>query len=215
MSNKIYSEVSKLEIPDDLSARSELGVRLAKTEMGSKSNKRWMIFAASAMAAAIAFSVLGPDLFLEDSTENPEMQNIQGSYAFDITDHKQLVGWADNVFIGKVIETEGTSNEDGMLETLFQVEVAENIKGQLQGRIIVNQQGGYEGNKLLLVENDQLLMEGESYLLVSRHNNQHGWHTIVPVYGDILISDESHRDELINTFKSAYENEVPFDGGEE
>ncbi|WP_079509246.1 hypothetical protein [Mesobacillus jeotgali] len=212
MNNKIFSEVSKIEIPDELSARSELGVRMAKNEMGSKSNKRWMLIAAPAIAAIIAFSAAGSDLVLQQPPKNPEIQNLQASYAFDISDHNQLVGWADNVFVGKVIEAEGTSNEDGMLETQFRVEVAENIKGHLEGMIIVNQQGGYEGNKLLLVENDQLLKEGESYLFISRHNNQRKWHSIVPVYGDILINNESHRDELIITFKSAYENEIPYEG---
>ncbi|MBT2681034.1 hypothetical protein J7E38_18750 [Bacillus sp. ISL-35] len=210
MNNNIQSEINKIDIPEGLSRRSELGIQMAKTEMSSKTKKR-IVLAAPAIAAVIALSVAGSALFLENTPKNPEVQNIPASYAFDVTDQKQLVGWADNVFIGKVEETKGTSNEDGILETQYEVEVAENIKGQLNGRIMVNQQGGFEGNKLVLVENDQLLKEGESYLFVSRQNKQHGWHTIVPAYGDIMIENETQKEELIAIYKAAYENEVPFE----
>lgn len=210
MNNNIQSELNKIEIPEGLSRRSELGVQRAKSEISSKTKKR-MLLVAPAIAAAIALSVGGSALFFENAPVNQEVQNISASYAFDVTDQKQLVGWADNVFIGRVKETKGTSNEDGFLETQFEVEVAENIKGELNGNITVNQQGGYEGNKLLLVENDQLLKEGESYLFVSRYNKKHGWHTIVPAYGDILIENETHKEEIISIYKAAYENEVPFE----
>lgn len=211
MSNKIQTEMNKIEIPKELSDRSRIGIGKAKTEIGKRNKKKWLTFAAPGLAAIIALGIAGPGLLTDQPPENPVIQTVQTSHAFDVTDPQRLVGWAENVFIGKVIKMSGTSEERGMLETLFKVEVAENIKGELQGEVTVSQQGGYEGNNLILVENDQLLKEGESYLFVSRKDEEHDWHTVVPVYGDILISSESHKEELLTKYEKAYQEEIPFE----
>jgi len=211
MSNKIHTEMNKIEIPKELSDRSRIGIGKAKTEIGKNNNKKWLVFAAPGLAAIIALGIAGPGLLSNQPPENPVIRTVQTSHAFDVTDPQRLVGWADNVFIGKVIKMSGTSEERGMLETQFKVEVAESIKGELQGEVTVNQQGGYEGKKLILVENDQLLKEGESYLFISRKNEEHDFHTVVPVYGDILINSEAHKEELLTKYEMAYQEEIPFE----
>jgi hypothetical protein len=211
MSNKIHTEMNKIEIPKELSDRSRIGIGKAKTEIGKNNNKKWLVFAAPGLAAIIALGIAGPGLLSNQPPENPVIQTVQTSHAFDVTDPQRLVGWADNVFIGKVIKMSGTSEERGMLETQFKVEVAESIKGELQGEVTVNQQGGYEGKKLILVENDKLLKEGESYLFISRKNEEHDFHTVVPVYGDILINSEAHKEELLTKYEMAYQEEIPFE----
>ncbi|ESU33944.1 hypothetical protein G3A_03875 [Bacillus sp. 17376] len=147
--------------------------------------------------------------FIYVKNQNDALDVVQET--FDVTDPQRLVGWADNVFVGKVVEMSGTSDKYGMLETQFKVEVAENIKGELQGEVTVNQQGGYEGESLILVENDQLLEEGESYLFVSGKNEEQNWHTVVPVYGDIMIESEAHKEEMLNKYKKAYQEEIPYE----
>jgi hypothetical protein len=211
MSNKIQTEMNKIEIPKELSERSRIGIDKAKTEIGKSNNKKLLAFAAPGLAAIIALGIAGPGLLSNQPPENPVIQTVQTSHAFDVTDPQRLVGWADNVFIGKVIKMSGTSEERGMLETQFKVEVAESIKGELQGEVTVNQQGGYEGKKLILVENDQMLKEGESYLFISRKNEEHDFHTVVPVYGDILINSEAHKEELLTKYEKAYQEEIPFE----
>jgi hypothetical protein len=210
MSNKIHTEMNKIEIPRELSDRSKKGIQKAKGELGKSSKKMWLAFAAPGLAAMIALGIAGPVLLFDHPPKNPVIQSIQTSHAFDVTDSKRLVGWADNVFIGTVLEQSGTSDATGMLETQFKVEVSENIKGELQGKVTINQQGGYEGKNLILVENDQLLKEGESYLFISRRNEEQDWHTVVPVYGDILINSEAHKEELLSKYKKAYQEEIPF-----
>lgn len=210
MSNKIHTEMNKIDIPRELSKRSKAGVQKAKAEMGKSNRKKWFAFAAPGLSAMIALGIAGPGLISDQPPKNPVIQRIQTSYAFDVTDTKRLVGWADHVFIGKVVEMSGSSDEYGLLETQFKVEVAENIKGELQGKVTVNQQGGYEGKNLILAENDQLLKEGESYLFISRQNEEKEWHTIVPVYGDILINSEAHKEELLTKYEKAYQKEIPF-----
>ncbi|MBT2662634.1 hypothetical protein [Bacillus sp. ISL-45] len=211
MSNKIQTEMNKIEIPKELSDRSRIGIGKAKTEIGKSNKKKLLAFAAPGLAAIIALGIAGPGLLSDQPPENPVIQTVQTSHAFDVTDPQRLVGWADNVFVGKVTKMSGTSEERGMLETQFKVEVAETIKGELQGEVTVSQQGGYEGKNLILVENDQLLKEGESYLFISRKNEEHDWHTVVPVYGDILINGEEHQEELITKYEKAYQEQIPFE----
>ncbi|MDQ8739459.1 hypothetical protein [Paenibacillus sp. LHD-38] len=212
MSNKIKQEMNKIEIPKELSERSEIGVSKAKLEMGN-SKRRWTFVIASVMAASLALAIFGPNYFTNNPPENPGIRIIdlsKISTAFDVSDTRRLVGWADNVFIGKVIGQDGTKSIDGFPETQFKVEVSDNIKGEFNGTVIVNQQGGYKGNELILIENDQLLQEGQSYLFVTRHLKKENWNTLVPVYGDILITNEEAKKELIEKYTTAYKNEILF-----
>ncbi len=68
--------------------------------------------------------------------------------AFDVSDERNLVGFADNVFVGRVAKKVGNRGSMrsglGMPHTLFSVEVSENVKGKLGGAVTVAQPGGYE-----------------------------------------------------------------------
>lgn len=207
MSNKIVDELSKIEIPSELSSRSRIGVAKAKSEADS-GKRKWYIFAIPALAAALALSFAGLEL-LPGTSESPIIKTIEYSNSFDVSETNKLVGWADSVFIGRVVEQSGSKSIDGFPETQFKVEVLQSIKGDLTGTVTVNQQGGYEGNQLTLIENDSLLEEGKSYLLVTKYLEDENWHTLVPVYGDIEIQNENQKQELINKYQTAFENQVP------
>lgn len=174
MSNKIKQEMNNIEIPKELSETSEIGVSKAKLEMGN-SKSRWTFVIASVMAASLALAIFGPNYFTNNPLENPVIRTIEQSNAFNVLDTRRLVGWADNVFIGKVIGQDETKSRYDIPETQFKVEVSDNIKGEFYGTVIVNQQGGYKGNELILIENDQLLQEGQSYLFVTRHLKEENW----------------------------------------
>lgn len=210
MNDKLIKEMNKIEIPRELSERSKIGVEKAKREV-PRSNKKWYIFAAPALAAAVALSIAGPGLLSNKSTENPVIKTVEYNNTFDVSDPNRLVGWADSVFIGKVVEQSGTKSLAGLPETQFKVEVMDTIKGDIKGTVIVNQQGGYEGNELILVENDPLLENGKSYLFITKYLKDENWHTLVPVYGDIEITNESQKQELIEKFQKAYQEQIPFE----
>ncbi|MEK8133163.1 hypothetical protein WMW72_35400 [Paenibacillus filicis] len=144
------------------------------------------------------------------ATKRPVIKTMALSYAFDVTDTRRLVGWADNVFVGKVVKQVGTKTLIGTPETQFKVEVSDNIKGKFNGTVIVNQQGGFNKFELILIENDQLLQEGQSYLFVTKHLKEENWNTLVPVYGDILIDNKEAKKELIDKYTKAYKNEIPY-----
>ena len=208
MSDKLIKEINKIEIPRELSERSKLGVAKAKSEAPLSKNK-WYILAAPVLAAAVALSLAVPGLISNNTPENPVIKTVEYSNTFDVSDPNRLVGWADSVFIGKVVKQSGTKSLGGLPETQFKVEVMNTIKGEVKGTVIVNQQGGYEGNELILVENDQLLDIGKSYLFVTKYLKDENWHTLVPVYGDIAITSESQKQELIEKYQKAYQEEIP------
>ncbi|WP_342578105.1 hypothetical protein [Psychrobacillus sp. FSL K6-2843] len=210
MSNKIKQEMSKIEIPKEISERSKLGISKVKSERGKHKFKRSFIIA-PAIVASLAIGIFTSSYFTNDSVpENPIIKTMEYSSSFDLSDTPRLIGWADNVFIGKVIKQSGTKSLGGIPETQFEVEVTDNIKGDLEETIIVNQQGGYTKEELILVENDPLLKEGQLYLFVTKYLQEENWYTLVPVYGDILINNNDEKNNLIQEYKIEYENEIPF-----
>jgi hypothetical protein len=211
LNSKVRTEMDKIDIPQVLSERTKMGIARAKSEIGQPIKRKWYVLAGPALAAAIALSIVGPGLLSDNPPENPVIKFVQYSSVFDVSDTRRLVGWSDSVFIGKVIQQTGSKSMDGIPETQFKVEVSDLIKGDLKGSVTVNQQGGFKGKELILVEKDKLLVEGNSYLFVTKHLQEENWHTLVPVYGDIQITSDEHKQELIAKFEKAYEEEIPFD----
>jgi len=72
-----------------------------------------------------------------------EINYLYADLTIYATDNSKLVGFADNVFIGKVIAQTGNETDD-FPQTQFSVKVLENIKGNLDGTVTVNQIGSYE-----------------------------------------------------------------------
>lgn len=140
-----------------------------------------------------------------------EVIYTQPLYAVDVTDDNKLVGAADNVFIGTVIKQTDTKTDREQPQTQFSVEVLENIKGNLKGTVIVNQEGGFETidgkTYLVLIEGDKLLKHNKTYLFATRVS-ENGWNTIAPVYGDLLITNETDRANKIERFKHAHSHEI-------
>ena len=199
--------MNKIEIPSELSERSKMGINEAKSETNNKRTKYFFIL--PTLAAVLVIGFVAPHFFTDTQEENPIITTIENSQAFDVSDTPTLVGWADNVFIGKVNKQNGEKSLDGIPETQFEVEVLNNIKGELNGVIKVNQQGGYKGDELILIEGDQILQEGKEYLFVTKFLEIENWYTLVPVYGDILISSDAEKDRLIKKFTNAYKAETP------
>lgn len=140
------------------------------------------------------------------------------SYAFDVTDERQLVGDADNVFIGRVLEKVGeegapVSGPGGVVfpQTQFAVQVQENIKGDLAGVVTVTQAGGRarEGGDVVLFEGDPLLEHGQEVLLVTKYDQANGWHTVTtPGFADLRIKDKEQKKALKEKFEKAKKEQV-------
>jgi hypothetical protein len=172
-------------------------------------------FIAILSVLAIA-TLLGTSFYLvHEDNHYAETDTLRGEslYVINVSNDKELVGASTDVFIGKVIEQVGTSDEP-YLRTHFSVEVIETIKGNATGKVIVNQAGGYEtvdGKKYLsLMEEDELLQPGETYLFSARGNDERGY-TFVPGYGDLLIKNQTDYQNKVQRFQKAHSEEIPFD----
>ena len=146
------------------------------------------------------------------------------SYAVDVTNDRELVGLAHDVFFGKVTDKQGQTLNRGFPETQFSVRVLDPIKGNLSGDIQVNQHGGRDlsGRNFRMSDDPDLLSVGSTYLFVTRTNSGLGWRTVLSGRGkikldvpadasdyDILKSLEA--DKLRIRFIDAVENQIPYD----
>ena len=128
--------------------------------------------------------------------------------ATDASDDREIVGVAEHVFFGSVVEElEEIRDEYPWPTVVYHVEVREVFKGSLAEEAIVYQAitdvkeralGGYK------------LETGKTYLLATRFNAREGWHTVSSVNQHIEVTSIEHAQELRERFTSIIEQEIPF-----
>lgn len=159
-----------------------------------------------------------------------KVKYIDTQYAADFSNDKILVGAAHNIFVGKVIKQSGVSKSSTGVETQFEVEVINNIKGDLKDTVIVNQVGGNDNGTLYVVgdkddkQNPQsyMLQPGSTYLLTTRYSSKYNWYTInsYPTANKLLTSADistdqvtslALKDQRVQQLEDAYKNEIPLE----
>jgi hypothetical protein len=137
-------------------------------------------------------------------------------------DDEKLVDFADNVFVGRVIERVGyeppSENVPPLPQTLFAVRVEKNIKGSLSGTVVVAQVGGCDPRygRIVLVNNDELLQPDQEVVFSTRKLSPDGPHLIVGSnYGDIRVETEEDKAKVIDRFRNHERETVPFERTEE
>lgn len=169
----------------------------------------------------------------------PIQKTIEVQYAADFSDDKIFMGASHHVFVGKVIKEAGTKDAGMDPETQFEVEVIHNIKGNLQGNVIVEQAGGYINGVLYLVHGgdvvlpqesanrvpnaDSLFVPGSTYLFATRYNKEEDWHTSLshPNAKKLISANKNltfeqlkllaEKDVRVIQLKEAYKSETPFE----
>ncbi|MGM7723723.1 hypothetical protein [Metabacillus sp. Hm71] len=205
--SRLKEEHLKIEIPDSISTKIDQTL----ANLPRKNSKRIKYRISYLISAAVLMiGLFTGTYYMVNQPSETEIINMDVGYEVDVSDPRKLVGYADHVFIGKVIEQAGTKKISGFPETQFNVKVLETIKGDLNGTIIVNQNGGYDGNQLTVINGDSLIKPGKTYLFATKYLESENWHTLVPAYGDVLIENEEKQKELIETYKKAYENQIPY-----
>ncbi|API92257.1 hypothetical protein J32TS6_35300 [Virgibacillus pantothenticus] len=201
--NKVKQELDKISIPKELKYKRDLGIHRAKSEMPRKIRSFKLIYAVAITAFLATLSLL---YFNNDNPpENPNVQTIESNYVININDPEEVVEFADNVFVGKVEKVDETIITN-YPETRFLIKVLENIKGKLTETALINQIGGYEGNDLFLMEEDELLKEGNTYLFATINSNENDTKTIIPVGGSIEIGGEAEQAQLIEKYNKIYQS---------
>lgn len=115
--------------------------------------------------------------------------------------------------MAKVIKIEGSENESSRRpRTFFLAEVLERIKGNLPQNITLAQFASLQNNVLLIEKCEQFLRSDETYLFITKYDETTKTYSIVSGgYGNIPITSEEQKAQLIALFVQAYHNELPFD----
>lgn len=166
----------------------------------------------------VALGALGLALVLALGTAawwQIQVVHVSTLHTFDVQDKRQLVGFASNVFVGRITQRVGTAgaptSKPGYTspQTQFAVEVLENIKGSLTGTVTVNQDGGERDGVPVLMDGDPLLVPGQTYLFVTRLNPQQGWYTVTtPALADIRLADAAQMATVVAEFREAHRQQI-------
>lgn len=110
----------------------------------------------------------------------PIIRPIPSPYFVDNAGGRFVEGASDYILTGKVLKQVGTKRTGVYPETQYEVEVIENLKGNLQGTIIVDQIGGYKNGIFYQVPNDIRFEIGpKHYSFNLKYNAAHQWYTLV------------------------------------
>ncbi|MFA6897438.1 MAG: hypothetical protein WCQ96_04100 [Patescibacteria group bacterium] len=161
----------------------------------------------------------------------PVTNVVTSQWGQELDSYEGTMSAVSNVFVGKVVKQVGTRARFEEPETQFEVEVLYNIKGDLQGKAIVSQSGGYKNGVLYRTSDDitvatdkpvkeqdnGLMKEGETYLFVTRYSEMGNWYSIYThSKGTKLLSRDGNlnagalkklyeKDERFISLKEAYE----------
>lgn len=157
---------------------------------------------------AIAVAALGltAALLIANRTSfgSPKTFYIETSYGFDVSDKRQLAGYSEDVFLGRVIERLGSEDH----HTQYSVEVIEPIKGRLEGEVVVSQLGYVDGVETHVAEDQPLLVPGQEYVLVTNPDVAHeGWHTLIAGPAAAATTNETNRGEIVSEYRRAVRNQ--------
>ena len=147
--------------------------------------------------------------YLYEAMRPAKTNLIRPSYAFDVTDRYQLAGYAENVFVGRVTGIAGVDDAEQGPYSIFDVEVEEALKGALQGKVQVRQLGGTVGKDVWVVDHDQLLVVGQTYVLATR-SSQKQKNAQMLVAGTVshqAVSSSSERESAVTQWRDAITNQ--------
>lgn len=154
---------------------------------------------------------------INQNLENLPVEKIKGSMVYDMSTKEKSIGAVDNVFVAKINNIVKTVyDENDIPSTIYEIEVIENIKGNLPSNktIELTQKGGLNKNKksYTFYENAYLLEEGQEYIILAfvPFNNGdlviHNEHTYIKLDNNSISKKNSIN--IIKQYKEAYKNQI-------
>lgn len=157
---------------------------------------------AAGVALAIASAIVVVSLVNASRAEDTaSLGRINGSYAFDVKDKRQLVSYADDVFIGEIVGVERT--EPDASSTIWRVAVVTGVKGEASGEVLVRQLGYVDDEGRAHPTEEQPLLEpGRRYLLATTRNGDE--HVLVAgPAASVRARDRAMEASLIAEYRAA------------
>ncbi len=154
---------------------------------------------------------------INQNLENLPVEKIKGSMVYDMSTKEKSIGAVDNVFVAKINNIVKTVyDENDIPSTIYEIEVIENIKGNLPSNktIELTQKGGLNKNKksYTFYENAYLLEEGQEYIILAfvPFNNGdlviHNEHTYIKLDNNSISKKNSIN--IVDQYKEAYKNQI-------
>lgn len=192
----------------------------------------YILYSSTATSSSIArTSILADTTSTKDTAPVITSEDVSSTavgmaveYVADFSNNRVLMGASHNVFVAKVIKQIGNIERGIGPETQFEVQIVLNIKGNLQGTVTLDQEGGYDNGILYYIDGGASLLEpGTTYLLATRYNPQENWYTLNPsIFGSqFIIHDETasinqlqalaQNDTRVKQLEEAYPNEILLD----
>ena len=154
---------------------------------------------------------------INQSFEHLPVEKIKGSMVYDMSTKEKSIGAVDNVFVAKINNIVKTVyDENDIPSTIYEIEVIENIKGNLPSNktIELTQKGGLNKDQksYTFYENAYLLEEGQEYIILAfvPFNNGdlviHNEHTYIKLDNNSISKKNSIN--IIKQYKEAYKNQI-------
>lgn len=149
--------------------------------------------------------------------ENLPVEKIKGIMVYDMSTKEKSIGAVDNVFVAKINNIVKTVyDENDIPSTIYEIEVIENIKGNLPSNktIELTQKGGLNKDQksYTFYENAYLLEEGQEYIILAfvPFNNGdlviHNEDTYIKLDNNSISKKNSIN--IIEQYKEAYKNQI-------
>ena len=154
---------------------------------------------------------------INQSFEHLPVEKIKGSMVYDMSTKEKSIGAVDNVFVAKINNIVKTVyDENDIPSTIYEIEVIENIKGNLPSNktIKLTQKGGLNKDQksYTFYENAYLLEEGQEYIILAfvPFNNGdlviHNEHTYIKLDNNSISKKNSIN--IVKQYKEAYKNQI-------
>ncbi len=154
----------------------------------------------------------------KDQNTPPETSIVSACYAVNISDPVQLVGICHQVFTGTVVKKTSSVSDPyrgnpnwELPYQLYEVNVHQMIKGDLDETITVMQQGGEIDGEIWLMDGDEFLEESYTYLFATRYDEKTDSYTLVPNYGDVKIDTLTRSSDIVAQYQQAYKKSTDYD----
>jgi len=138
----------------------------------------------------------------------------------DLSNPQKRMGASHNVFVAKIVKEVSRIPLDNHPQIQFEAQIIYNIKGNLKGRVIVEQQIG-ENNDPDTFSTLGEMKPSSTYLLITRYYAEKNRYTIsaysggiTPISDDQNLTDEQLKNlvkenERVKKLEDAYKNEIP------
>lgn len=160
----------------------------------------------AAIATLAAVGLLGAGgVVAWDAAHPPQTRTIRPSYAFDVTDPELLAGYSDVVALVTVTDGGESVTVGEEVYTDYRVTIQQALKGDVSGVVEVRQTGGKNGEDTFVLEDQPLLVQGQSYVLVLGAEPDRTEMTVVagPISAKPLPPGQTKRNNVLQAWRSA------------